>query len=222
MQKPERKKRILKDDNEIIINEDGKYIENNNKVKSIFNVDLDEHQCESCNIGYYFSIIDEEIYLCNQCIKNKYREDLKLNKLSLDDHSEEQHMRAEKWYSCYIEMKDISGIIKLLLDEEKAKIDSEIRLSDSDNLRKKFKIDKLTVDSITSAINRDKRYLRMLYFLNMANKRRDILLNAKESFKERSSMIWVLKDLHKSMYFERNVDSKRDEDKIGETVRIPR
>jgi len=180
--------------------------------------------CESCGETYHFPLEDEHIDLCNKCVEKDYREELALNRFSLEEHAETQPQKLEKWYAALVEMKDIYYGVEQDLKSVKARLDGDIRLCESADLEDLYGIQKLTEGAITSAIERHADYLQATRLQRLAWRRREILSSAVDAFRDRSSMIKVLKDLFVSQYFDRTegVVSRKREETIGKDIRVPR
>lgn len=180
-----------------------------------------KYKCTSCNKKYFFPIADENLFLCNTCLKDEYRNDLSLSRHSLDEHAEGQHDKFEKWHSAYIEIKDICSQILLDLSRSKAELDSLIRMTPIEDLPEIYGIPKITEGSVANTIERNEEIIELTDYQRQALKRRDILYGAVETFRERANMIVVLMNLYKSQYFERNFVDNDTMDKIAEEVKLP-
>lgn len=179
--------------------------------------------CEDCGAEFWFPLESGTLILCNGCLTKRYREDLQLDKHSLDEHMEEQHLRFEKWCALLTEMKDLYYAADQMVKTERARIDSEIRLCEPDSLEGRFGLSKLSEAAINGAIERHGDYLETLSLLRAARTRKDLLEGCVEAFRDRRSMLKYLTELYVAQYYDRSqVSRSRVEETIAKHTRVPR
>jgi len=188
------------------------------------NLGMYEGLCKDCGVRYMFPIEEESIFLCNSCIKKKYRKEMEIDRYQLEIISETQPLRLEKWHSVFIIMKDIVSGLDQELKAKKAELDGEIRSCPTDLLEESYGIPKITESAISQAIERHSDYTNILSLYREAIKRRDTIMGAVEGYRDRSSMIKTLKDLFTSQYFDRteSISLRKTEEKIASTVKVPK
>lgn len=181
-------------------------------------------KCKECETEYVFPLEDEKVYLCNSCLRKTYRKELVLDKNNLDEDAEGQHVKLEKWHSLWVEMKDVTLGIDQMVKEKAANLDGEIRSCSTEDLLDMYGIPKITESAVHGAVESHKDYIELIKLRREGVKRRDVLVGAVEAFRDRSSMVKVLKDLFVAQYFDRTRDvvKQKEEKVIAESVTVPK
>jgi len=190
----------------------------------------DKIKC-SCGAKYLFDLEDTDFDLCNECLKEKARNEISLNRFALDEHAESQPLMVEKWGQAFLTMKDLVVVIEAKIRGAKADVDSEIRALSETDLEVEYGTKKVTEGFINSVAEKNPKIKELNSYLRDAMRRRDILGGTVNSLKDRTSMIKVISELYKSEYFttvgsEKAQRSDRSSlsssERIGKSVRVPR
>jgi len=127
----------------------------------------------------------------------RYKDDLRIDKYSLDTEWEKQPMVYMKWAENYAEAVFERDKAKRALELVKAKIDSDIRQNPE-----KYGFDKKPTEAaIVSEIVQSAEYQDVYDEFIQANKRMNILAGAKEAMSQRKKALESLTDLMIAGYY---------------------
>lgn len=137
-----------------------------------------------------------------------YKEDLKIDKFSLDEELQNQASLFMQYVQDFAESVFDRDKVKQQLELEYAEIDEKIRKNPD-----LFGIDKVTETAIRSAILKEETYKEKQNEYFEAVKRANVLGGAKEAFSQRKSMLEHLVKLELAGYFAEPAVSKEVDEK---------